>query len=237
MIAALLTLCLAFGSAEPSAVERAERAYRAGEFATALALFEAASLAAEAPPGALLFAMGNCEYRLGHHAEAVRQYRRALRWVPRDTKVWANLRLAERQLGLDAPDRRSPAAVLQSLATALTPREMLWFAVGLQCSGLVGFVLSRRRTARRSVCAAGAVVGLLLALHCARVHGSRISLEAVVLAKEIAVRADPHASLPPAFRLRAGEVVRVAEASDRWVRLTCAAGAGWTERAGVGLVD
>jgi hypothetical protein len=58
-----------------------------------------------------------------------------------------------------------------------------------------------------------------------------------VLRGDLAVRAEPHAGMPAVFRLRPGELLRVIEESDRWVRMVHPRGEGWTERTGVGLVE
>ena len=61
--------------------------------------------------------------------------------------------------------------------------------------------------------------------------------EGVVMDHKIKVRTEPHAGMPVIVELRAGEIVRVEESSDRWARIVHVRGRGWTERAGVGVVD
>jgi hypothetical protein len=58
-----------------------------------------------------------------------------------------------------------------------------------------------------------------------------------VLAKEIGLRPEPHRDAAVSVRLRAGESLVVEERSDRWARVVHPRGSGWTERAGVGVVE
>ena len=59
----------------------------------------------------------------------------------------------------------------------------------------------------------------------------------MVLARQVALRTEPHADQAITLVLEAGDEVRVAEFSDRWARIVHPRGGGWTERAGVGLVE
>ncbi len=232
MIALLLGLLLG-----PADLGEAERAYRAGRYEEARTVFEAALSEPDAPRGALLYDMGNCSYRLGRHAEAVLCYRRALLRLPGDEQVEANLRLAERRLGIDTPDDASPGAAVLAWIDAIPPRALL-IAVGvMQGVGLVGFVLLRRRRAARAALALLVVIALLGAARLARVHWLSGPPAGVVLHDEIELRAEPRDDSPVSLELGGGELVRLGEASDGWIRVAHPHGAGWTASGGVGVID
>ena len=61
--------------------------------------------------------------------------------------------------------------------------------------------------------------------------------QAMVISSEAAVRAEPHTSLGVILKIEAGDVVRVAEMSDRWARIIHDHGTGWTERKYLGLIE
>ncbi len=231
MIELLLALLLGNGPAQ------AERAYEAGEFAEALALYQAALEEPGAAEGSLLYDMGNCAFRLGRLAEAALFYRRALVRMPRDEDAEHNLRLAERRLGLEAPLGVPLSALAVRATDALAPGLLLALAAALETIGLLGVVFLRRRRAAQL----SAALLLLLALAAAGRLAERRWFpgppEAVVLSAEIALRAEPHAEVPAILRLKAGETVRVLERSDRWSRVLHAHGGGWTESTGLGLVE
>lgn len=229
MIALLCALFLGAGD-----LGRAERAYRAGQYGEALTLFQAALDAPGAPQGPLLYNLGNCAYRLGRHAEAVLYYRRAQLRLPRDPELEFNLRLTERRLGVDAPVSESFVA---AFFDSFTPSALLWLVGGLQGVGLVGLVLLRRRRAARFGMALLVLLALAGAARLAQTQWFPGPPSGVVLASEISLRSAPRADRAVTLELEAGETVRVQESSERWIRVVHARGSGWTERAGVGVVD
>ena len=236
MIALLLGpfLGLLFG---PLDLGQAERDYRAGRYADAYTLFEAALSSPDAPHGAVLYDMGNCAYRRGDHAQAVLYYRRALLRLPLDQEVQWNLRMAERQLGVDTPADGWLRAVEAALLHRYTPGGLLLLLAGLQTIGLLGAVVLRRRRAART---AMALLVLLALAGTARLLCTRWfppPTHGVVLEGEIELRGEPHAAWAVTRRLRTGELVGIVELSDRWARIVHRRGGGWTERASVGLVE
>lgn len=184
----------------------------------------------------MLYDLGNCAFRQGRFAEAVRCYRSALRLRPRDRAVRFNLRLAEERLGTAAG--AAPPSFLRALSALperLTPWELLLLSAVLQAAGLTGLLLARGR-----VPGAAAVLVLLLGLGCGarlvRVRFLPPPPEAVVLVPDAALRPEPHRSLSVLERLPAGARVRVLESSDRWARVERDDGtAGWTERSALGM--
>jgi tetratricopeptide (TPR) repeat protein len=225
MIALALALALTCG--DPAA---AERAYRAGRFEAAHALFAAALGDPAHAPAPLLYNLGNCAYRLGRYAQAALHYRRALLRDPGDLHAAFNLRLAERALGIEPP--RAP---LLAHVDALDPRLLVMLAFALQSAGLAGAFFLRRRMAR-ATSAIAVLLGVAVAARLAHTELRQPPLAGVVTAREAPLRAEPHVEWPIRERLRAGTVVEVLEHSPRWMRVAHGGG-GWVERAGVSVVD
>jgi len=217
-----------------------ERAYREGRWAEALAAFERALDAPGEPRrGAILHSMGNCALRLERPAEALRQYLRAERRLPRDADVAHDRRVAEGLLRLDGGDERD-GSLLEAVERASSPSERLAVVSGLLAIGLVGSVLARRKPASWRIAAAAAVaLGLAGAARLAATAWlSRPAEEAVVVESRVDLRSAPEESAPVTGTLRAGERVRVTEFGPRFLRVERLDGASaWAERAGLGLVD
>ena len=233
MIALLLSMLL-LGHSD---LEEAVRAYRAGNFAEARTHFEEALTRPDVAAGPVLYNLGNCAYREDRRAEAVLFYRRAERHLPADAEVRFNRRLAERQLGLERAAGDRLAAALKETAESLSPGKLLTLVTVLQSIGLVGLVLARRHRRARLILAALVALALPGALRLLQLHWFPDPPTAVILADEIGLRSEPHRDLPVAWTLQAGETVTVREGTDRWLHVEHFRGSGWTERAGVGLVE
>lgn len=221
-------LALLIAAAAPQGVDDAERAYREGRVAEARDIYAARLEGARSARtrGTLEFNLGNCAYRLGKPAEALAWYRRAELRLDGDADAAHNRGLAERALGLrkdgDADDRAR---------TADAARPPTWtaafLAAGIAAAGLAGALLARRR-AFRAAAAIAAVLAGVRSVGLALDACAPPQVDAVVVAAEATLRAEPHAELPPGLRLSAGETVRVVERSDRWARVTHPRGGGWT---------
>jgi hypothetical protein len=214
----------------------AEDAYRAGRFAAARALYQAALNERRGAPGPLLHNLGNCSYRLGDLAGAAWYYRRALVHLPDDPDTRFNLDLVEARLGRpESPPMSRTERVAAFVADRSTLVLLAWVG-GLQTIGLVGVVLCRRR-GTRLVMALLALTGLAGLPVCVRAAAAEATALGVVLPRRIVLRTEPHAAMSATVSLAAGQLVRVHESSDRWARVTHSTGTGWTERAGIGVVD
>ena len=240
MISLLFGLFLVLGEPDtfdPENLARAEEAYRTGQYEQALTLFETALSEPDVPRGPLLYNLGNCAFRLGRQAEARFYYMRALLRMPRDQEVKFNLALLERQLDLDDPPRRAVGDLVLGLADWFTPGELLVLVLVLQAAGLAGLLFLRTGLRARLAMGLLVLLGLLGSARLMQTQWFGGPPAGVVLAREIGLRSEPHSSVPIAFKLEAGDLVRVVELSDRWVRVAHPGGGGWTERASVGVVN
>ena len=215
----------------------ADRAYDTGRFEEAMGLYRVILSEPGLAKGPVLFNLGNCAFRLGRHPEALLYYRRAQLRMPHDREVAFNLRMAQRQLGVEPREVWSLSGMISAFFGWFTTGQLLLLVTVLQLVG-VGCVALRRR--RRDVFRV-----LLLLLLCSSV-GAGILIQrqwfpdppaGIVLADEISLRSEPHFFFSPTLRLRAGETLRIEEFSDRWARVTHTEGSGWTPRDGVGVVQ
>ncbi|MFQ5504758.1 MAG: tetratricopeptide repeat protein [Planctomycetota bacterium] len=226
MLALLFGLCLVLG--DSGELERAERAWRAGRYGEAFAAYERALSDPELPRGALLYNLGNCAYRRGRRAEALLYYRRARLHMPDDGELLFNLRLVLNELGLESGEGwRDP----------ISPAPLLLLVTLLQSAGLLGLLLPGLRRRARRLLLLCLPLGLLGAARLVQTRCLPSPLEAVVLAERIVLRPEPHRDLAPVLELEAGQLLRVAEASDRWLRVLHPLGSGWTEARTVGLIE
>lgn len=209
----LVALLLAASATAPAEerFERANAAYRAGDFAGAAAGYEA--LSAEGfTAAALHHNLGNARLRLGRRGQAIASWERALRLDPGDDDARENLRAARS----DDPDRAlagEPTLYArlvertgdrQATALFLGPWALLWGALALR---------SRRGGRSRRLLGAGALVAALGvvgggALLAGRAR-DRAWPAAVVVAPATAAREGPSPALKPAFELHEGTRVRV----------------------------
>jgi tetratricopeptide (TPR) repeat protein len=236
-LSVVLLACCGCLPAQESALQQAVASYRQRNYEAAANAFTAALTEAGDPSGELLFDLGNCAYRLGHHAQAVWYFRRAQLRLPRDEEVRFNLRLAELRLGVDRPVDESLAASLRALRNAVTAEELLALALLLQGAGALGFVLLRRRRGARNAMLAIAGLGLLCWARLAQLHWLPEPPSGIVLEHRASLRASPDPRQTAVAELDAGESVEVLEERCEWLRLSHARGIGWTERANVGVVD
>jgi len=228
MIAWLVTLLLTLPQGE---LERAERAYRLGQFEVALQLYEQALPRAGDRRGAVLYDLGNCAYRLDRFAVASLHYRRALRLLPDGTAALHNLQLAERRLGVDGGGQGAVAA---------SARGWPWLAAAfaLQLAGLVG--IGRRRDdvarARRAVAGAALLGGIVAAGAVAFAQWSPAPTQAVVLQPAV-LRAEANDGAAAVAALRPGECATLVARAGEWLRLERGGTAGWVAAAAVGTVE
>lgn len=236
MIALTCALLLACAPQGPASPDPGETAYAAGRFDAAFAAYEAMLDDPAAARADVAFNLGVCAYRLGQHPQAALWFRRAGRHAPRDPAIAFNLALTEAHLGVDNTPT-SPLAMARAGAAAFTPGELLLLAASLQSAGLVGLVLLRRRRFVRLAAALALALGLLAATPPLLTTVCGPVPDAVVLAPDLALQGAPDAASPASAHLSGGELVRVREQTDAWLRVEHPRGTGWVPRATVGVIE
>jgi tetratricopeptide (TPR) repeat protein len=214
----------------------AQQLYRAGRYAEALAEYEAAFVSTSNLSAAALYNAGNCAFRLADFPKAALYYRRAALRNPGDPRVQFNLQLTQQKLGIPP----EPDSLLRNMTQAVRqapPARILAAAVGLEIAALAVMLAFRKRKGLLwtggALLAAAAAAGLLYA---DRVRGDR-ERRGLVLAPEVKVYAEPREDLPVTMKVKVGELVGIAEGSDRWVRIRYGGREGWTQASAIGIVD
>ncbi len=222
----LLTTCLLIAQRD-AALQRAERAYRLGDYAAAAAGYREALGREYDGQAALLHNLGNCAVQLGELADAALLYRRALLRRPGAEGTVRNLALVEARLGLD-PSRAVAAAPLRPVAPWLVT------TVVLQCIGL-GLLARRSGAGRRAGAIAFACGALAAGRTCWLQWGSGAAQ--VVVLVPTAVRAAPDAGAPVVTAVAPGACAEVVEQRADWWEVAFDGRRGWIELAAIGRVD
>lgn len=236
MIAFAFALLLWGAPQDPPPSDPGATAFAAGRFDAAFAAYQAMLDDPEAARADVAFNLGVCAYRLGQDPQAALWFRRASRHAPRDPAIRFNLALTEARLGVDNTPT-SPLAMARAAAAAFTPGELLLLTASLQGVGLVGLVVARRRRLLRLAARLVFAFGLLAAtpLVLGAIFGG--APEGVVLAPDLALQSAPEATSPASAHLSGGELVRVHEQTEAWLRVEHPRGAGWVPRGALGLIE
>ncbi len=205
---------------DPSAIE----AYRSGDYGTAQLLWkQALDRASDARErGRLRYTLGNTAYRQEEFLSAVGWYTSALRDLPRDADLRANLELARLEAGLQPADRGDLAATLRRLLSSLSRAEAAWLslvalaflATALAFEALRGGSLWRRVAVTTAALAALGACPLLW--HTAQVDERQV----MVTAKDgVEGRSEPRLKAQRISRFQGGEVLTWMDALPGWVQV------------------
>ncbi|HNR54600.1 MAG TPA: tetratricopeptide repeat protein [Flavobacteriales bacterium] len=218
-----------------SLVAEGERAYAAGDPATALARFDSARTAFTSP--ALLYNIGNCHFKLGDIPHAILFYERALRLAPGDPDIRTNLELA-RQNVVDRVNEL-PGFTLGSTWSRIRggrdadqwARRSLWICLVLFMV-LAAAVVARQRMLRRSLLILGAVLflGTLLSIGFAASRHRELTddSEAIIMSAKVDVRSEPKDGSTVLFVLHKGTKVTILQQQQGWSEVQLANGnVGW----------
>lgn len=225
---ALFLLAASAALADPRAdalFREGNAAYREGRFVEAVDRYsQVRSLGLTSGP--LEYNLGNAHYRLGAIGKATACYRRALRSLPRDGDLRANLSFVEART-IDqtlAPSRLALLDVPSRLASRLTWREWLVageiaYGAALALATLFLFRPSLRPRLRTPLQGALVVFGLALLLFLAAVRDQAIDRRGCVIAGEVPVRSGPGPRFTEEFVLHQGTVGRLLRSTEGWTLL------------------
>ena len=218
----------------------ANQAYDGEDFAAAIAGYRSLVAAGHDHPK-LHYNLGNAYLRHGELGRAIASYRRAAAGAPRDQDVRANLAFA-RKNARDALAPPEPPAGLRTVFAwhyALAPEE-LWLAAALLNVALWSLLALRLRRPAEGLSWSAVIAGVVLAA-CLGSLAARAMAPlriAVVLPREVDVRAAMQSDGVVRFKLHAGSEVRVREERDGWLRIRLPDGEqGWIEADAVEVVE
>lgn len=224
------------------AVAAAESAYDAGDYATAIELYEKL-LRAGVTGAEIDHNLGSAYFQAADLGRALLHFRRAQVLVPRDGDVNRGLALV-RALRVDI--QGDETALIDNLAAftagSLTPAELGWLTFigwAMWCVLLLMWLTRQpwRRRLRLALAAWGIVVmiGVLLFLGRLYVEGQRPA--AVVTAFLTPVMSGPGEDYIEIFDLYSAAEMRVMETNGEWARILLPDGRqGWLERSAIELV-
>jgi tetratricopeptide (TPR) repeat protein len=212
-------LSLGFGvvqASEVSAFDAANEKFTAGDYAGAVAAYEAL-LEAEGPSVAVLYNLGNSYQKLGELGPAILVYERARMVRPRDGDVVANLALARKQAAL--ADEQAQASWVEVFFQHLSRHEWACLVAGAALVIGVGSLVAAgvrvwSRALRGSFLAGLSVAVLLMGSGAAALYLRRGEADlGIVLAAEAAVRLSPFGSAESLGSPGAGRKVRLGQKS------------------------
>jgi tetratricopeptide (TPR) repeat protein len=208
------------------AMLRANQSYEAGQFAEAIAIYEAI-VEAGVYNSDLYYNLGNAYFKQGEVGRAILNYRRAQRLTPRDADVAANLAFARAQTIDQLETEGGLTNLVQAAEEWLTLNEALVLALALWvliCYFAVLAILMPRL--RRIFGGVMAVLALFLMVGLISI-ANRLYTEwryppAVVVAQEVDITSGPGDSdqYLVEFNLHAGAEVRLLESRPGWQRIT-----------------
>ncbi|HSY17254.1 MAG TPA: tetratricopeptide repeat protein [Candidatus Acidoferrales bacterium] len=206
----------------------ANKLYAEGKFVDAATAYEnILKTGAQSP--ALLFNVGNAEFKAGHLGKAIAAYRQAEQLEPRDAELRANLAFVRNQVqGATLRESR-----WQNWVNSLTLNEgailtavFFWALFGLLTLRQIRPALAPRlRSATQLAVFLTIFSGLVLALQAANHFHSAV---AVVTSTDTTARSGPFEDAQNAFTAHDGAELRVLDRHDDWVQAANNAGKiGW----------
>ncbi len=232
---ALLFFCSIFSTAQPS-FEAANQAYEKGNYNLAIEQYEGV-LGAGQHSAELYYNLGNAYFKTGNLGKAILNYERTLTLAPRDAQARDNLAIAQaRTIDIIQPLpgffltrwwqglRQSLLAGVWSWLSIL----MLWLAVG----GFSVWLLMTGREQKKRGFIGGALClclfGITFALAVQRNATQQNSNQAMILAKETALKDAADADSPGILTLHEGTKIRLLDQIGEWHKVRLPNGEqGW----------
>lgn len=235
----LPTLAMAQSPASVEQLNQANQLYENSQFSEAAAMYE--SLVEQGyADGILFYNLGNAYFKQEDWGNAILNYRRAQRLMPRDDDIRANLTLARLQTK-DQIELDSQAFVTELFRFPerwLTLNEMavgtltLWFALIIVA---IVFAQTGSQHWKQWLSYLLIVIAIMLALGvaslAARLYVESTSPDGVVIANEVKVMSGPGSQYVVEFSLNTGAEISVLEQRPNWTRITLPGGQlqGWIE--------
>jgi tetratricopeptide (TPR) repeat protein len=221
LLVAWLGCAVARGAAvSESEFENANRLYAQNQFPAAAAAYEQIARS-NGVSAALLFNLGNAQFKAGHRGEAIAAYRRAAQLAPRDADLRANLQFVRSQVsGVTVRPNwfeRSSGLLSVNEWTVLTAAGF-WLTLGLLTLGrLRPMWTAAIRTPVRLLAILTLLAGGAFAYSAHQRAGGRTI---VVTVPEASARITPNAEARPAFTANDGAELRVLDAKDDWLQVS-----------------
>jgi len=217
---------------------RANALYKEGKYAEAAGEYEHLARSG-VESGPLYFNLGNAYFKAGDHGRAILNYERAVRFMPGDPDLLANLSYAQSLSGSTTCAPPLWRRVAFPLSDRMSTHRLGWITTALYT--LLFLVLATQRLwspRPRWLLYVAATLGILLI-----VSGSSFAYQAladrrpaavVTRGGEASVRFEPAESGTVHYTLKEGSLVRVLEPREGWLQVErCDGRRGWIERGAV----
>ena len=200
----------------PTGFDDANKLFQSGDFSGAATAYQKC-IDTDGPSAALLYNLGNSQYRLGQYGPAILAYEQAKLLTPRDPDLVANLNLARKTATVF--DKGSFDPRFEAVLTWLSRNEWSWLVVGAALwigalSVVCGVVRISSPGTLRLIFGSIAFAGLLLlAGATALILRRDESARGIVLSKDAAVHLSPFEKAENIGTPGAGRIVRMGEKS------------------------
>jgi tetratricopeptide (TPR) repeat protein len=239
MVAIGLLLQAAAFTTPADAFGQAEALYQEERYSEAIEVYESIR-AGGIEDGVLYYNLGNAYFKSGRLGFAILSYERALKLLPGDEDVRANLAFASSLVsgGLDSPSLPAVIGFLVELYRRARPGALAGL---LGVSFLVGgtavtLLLLERWPGLRTAATAGLIASAVVAVAtgaslAAKVRAEKTRVEAVVVTENAYVRSGPSESSPRLAEVHEGLKVRIVGEREGFFQVSLATGlSGWVPR-------
>jgi tetratricopeptide (TPR) repeat protein len=203
-------------------LDQANRAYKQGNYAEAMALYE--TIASEYKDPLVYYNLGNAAYKAGQLAKAVLAYERVLKIRPLMADAAFNLRIAKQSLldkerAEENPFIRAADFFVRSIpldGILLLLALGLFFVVVIKALLVAGYTNKVLSALRSAIPWFGLLLLILSFLAVTSLFHSAHVKEAVVMTEEVSLKVMPHENAAEAFVLHQGAKVRILESDGAW---------------------
>ena len=229
------------GQTPEAVLQKANAAYRGGDYAGAASLYESLIQKGRENAG-VHYDLGNAYFKQDRIGPAILQYEKAQRLAPRDRDIVANLEYAKGLLEYKIEDKRNwYLRTGEAFLDTFTQEEIgiVTLVVGLifWFSWIIFLYLRPRESwgwKRKTLWVFTLSCLSLWALK--GIHDARVQ-EAIVMKREAAVRYGPSYKDRVAFKLGEGMKVRVKKRAGEWSRVALSNGeTGWMFEEEIGII-
>jgi tetratricopeptide (TPR) repeat protein len=236
----LLAVDMCMAGEEERLFHEANSFFQNGHYADALRDYQAI-LDMGYPNGTIYYNIGNCYYKLQDIGRAILNYERALKWMPGDEDLKANLALAN----LSVMDKITPRPefilfrILKGFVHFFPMTVHVVLVIGLYAAGmafLILYITARKRIFRLIGYRSAIVFGVLFFIFGVslfnRLQETKKQAEAVILAERVDVVSSPSQEEGlEVFSLHEGTKVRIEQQTGEWLEIILADGkVGWVKK-------
>lgn len=220
--------------------EQANEQYIQGNYTKAIEIYEGI-LTNNIHAGELYFNLGNAYYKNHQIGMAILHYERAIRLLPNDEDVKANLGLANLKIKDKMEEKAellSFSSLLNNIALSMTEKAWAWLCVSLLITSLILYALymfSHRIIMQKtyfysaSIAVFISVIVFFMAKHNYNIITK--NTEAIIISASVSVMSEPTSTSTKLFILHEGSKINITEESSDFYKLTLINGnVGWVNR-------